>query len=90
MQWPSTFLYNLFIRLSLCNYLSHLLDYDDQPYYTNICIYRFFDYELMWTIVFFKRLDSRGFHDLFHQYTFSHRKRYEYLKTEAYEMCFNF
>ena len=31
----------------------------------------------------FKRLGSRGFHDLFNQYLFSFLKHYEYCKTEV-------
>ena len=35
------------------------------------------------TIVFSKRLDSRGFHDLFNEYIFFFSKHYGYCKTGA-------
>ena len=35
------------------------------------------------TTVHFKRLDSRGFHDLFNHYLSFFTKHYEYCKTEA-------
>ena len=41
-------------------------------------------------IVFFKRLCSRGFHDLFNQSIFSFPKRYENCKTVAYAIGVNF
>ena len=37
-----------------------------------------------YTLVFFKRLGSRGFHDLFCQYIVSIHKRYAYYKTAVY------
>ena len=43
----------------------------------------------MGNIVILKRLDSRGFHDLFNQYIFSFHKRYEYYKTGAYDINAN-
>ena len=42
------------------------------------------------SIVFFKRLGNRGFHNPFNQYVFSFNKRYEYCKTGAYGICANF
>ena len=38
----------------------------------------------------FKRLGSRGLHNLFNQYIFHFHKRYEYCKTGACDFCVNF
>ena len=40
--------------------------------------------------VFVKRLGSRGFDDLVNQYIIYFRKRYEYCKAGAHDICVNF
>ena len=42
------------------------------------------------SLVHFKRLDSRGFHDLFNHYLCFFSKHNEYCKTKAYNIWVNF